>query len=253
MAGNPNTLIVLGSSPDSYFIGHGRRHFVENMPESFTNHTKTDLNISMTLWISVSKTLDTWISHNTATAKWIRAPNSFPFPDNEDSAHYFLKGKNDGAWSAVLQTYYIEKLTKMKAEILNFDAGITGMIFGKGKNPYFHDEIDSREHPLYKVLAQYEEGWCIERGSTLCFYDSRYFYLKFKRPGHSEIKMHWNLPSNMCEKLSALREQAEQPEEIMSASYLSIHWQDLTKICSINARRPGNNERQMNNMLCEQI
>ncbi|KAJ7018535.1 hypothetical protein C8F04DRAFT_1151407 [Mycena alexandri] len=269
MAGNPNTLIVLGSSPDSYFIGHGRRHFVENMPEVVHQPHQTDLNISMTLWISVSKTLDTWISHNTATAKFHfsgdinqdirdhlsgtngKARAEFvSFPDNEDSAHYFLKGKNDGAWSAVLQTYYIEKLTKMKAEILNFDAGDYWDDLWQGKKPIFSH---SREHPLYKVLAQYEEGWCIERGSTLCFYDSRYFYLKFKRPGHSEIKMHWNLPSNMCEKLSALREQAEQPEEIMSASYLSIHWQDLTKICSINARRPGNNERQMNNMLCEQI
>ncbi|KAJ7044334.1 hypothetical protein C8F04DRAFT_1070184 [Mycena alexandri] len=276
MAGNPNTLIVLGSSPDSYFIGHGRRHFVENMPESFTNHAKTDLNISMTLWISVSKTLDTWISYNTATAKFHfngdinqdirdhlsgtngKARAEFvSFPDDEDSAHYFLKGKNDGAWSAVLQTYYIEKLTKMKAELLNFDAGFTGMIFGKGKTHictfkagflanFDEDEIDSREHPLYKVLAQYEEGWCIERGSTLCFYDSRYFYLKFKRPGHSEIKMHWNLPSNMAEKLSALREQAEQPEEMMTLMQEEQGWIKV-------AQMRMNHERQMNNMLCEQI
>jgi hypothetical protein len=92
MAENPNTLIVLGSSPDSYFIGYGRRYFAENMPESLTNHAKDDLSVSMTQWIrcarfqlslllrltclrsgSMSKALDTWVSHNTATGKcaWI--------------------------------------------------------------------------------------------------------------------------------------------------------------------------------------
>lgn len=51
MAGNPNTHVVFGSSRDSYFIGHGRRYSYANMPESFTKHIQTQMNISMTLWI----------------------------------------------------------------------------------------------------------------------------------------------------------------------------------------------------------
>ncbi|KAJ7342510.1 hypothetical protein DFH08DRAFT_874429 [Mycena albidolilacea] len=242
MAANPSTHIVLGSSPESYFIGHGRRHFVENMPDSFTSHTKSDLNIGMTTWISMSKT-NTWTSYDVATAKFhfngninqtIRdhisgvngkvAADFISFPDSEDPAFYFVKGKKEGAWTAFLPDYYIQKLTASKAEITNFDAGLTGMLFGKGKSFILmfkagfvadldDDEVSTEDHPLYKVLVQYGEGWCIERGSTLCFYDSRYFFLKFKRPGESGIKMHWNLPPHMNEKYHELRNLAEQPEE----------------------------------------
>lgn len=50
-AGNPNTIVVLGPTPESYYVGYGRRHFVENMSPSFTNHAKTALNITMSRWI----------------------------------------------------------------------------------------------------------------------------------------------------------------------------------------------------------
>ncbi|KAJ7809205.1 hypothetical protein B0H14DRAFT_2608270 [Mycena olivaceomarginata] len=174
MAGNPSTHIALGSSPDSYFIGHGRRHFVENIPDSFTSHAKSDLNISMTTWISMSKT-KTWTTYNVATVKFhfngninqtIRdhisgvngkiAADFISFPDSEDPAFYFVKGKNEGAWTA-------------KAEITDFDAGLTGMLFGKGKSFILmfkagfvadldDDEVSTEDHPLYKVLVQYGEG-----------------------------------------------------------------------------------------------
>jgi hypothetical protein len=61
-------------------------------------------------------------------------------------------------------------------------------------------------------LSQYSEGWCIERGSTLCIYDSQ-FFLKFKRPGQSQIKLHWNLPEAAGTKLRELMELMKQPEE----------------------------------------
>ena len=86
------------------------------------------------------------------------------FPDYEDPAHYFVKGKNQGAWNAFLENYFIQKLNTTKAEVLNFDAGITGMLFGKGKTYILmfkagfladldDDEISSEEHPLYKVCS----------------------------------------------------------------------------------------------------
>ncbi|KAJ7858360.1 hypothetical protein B0H14DRAFT_3447280 [Mycena olivaceomarginata] len=255
MAGNPNTLIALGSSPDSYFIGHGRRHFVENMPDSFTEHAKKDLAISMTRWISVNKTME-WVSYNDATGNFhynsainqtvrdhISATNGkcaaeyISFPDNEDPAHYFVKGKGEGEWSGWLDDYFVAKLNKAKTEIPNFNTNLTGILFGKGKTfiTMFKDgftadlddeEIpsDAEEHPLRKVLQQYSEGWCIDRASTLCFYDSRYFFIKFKRPSESQIMMHWNLPSHMNEKLAELQELAKQPEEKITLTQEDQMW-----------------------------
>jgi hypothetical protein len=63
------------------------------------------------------------------------------------------------------------------------------------------------------VLLEYQTGWCIDRASTLCFYDSQYFFLKFKKPGDPQIKMHSNLPIHVASKYRELRELANQPEE----------------------------------------
>jgi hypothetical protein len=75
-------------------------------------------------------------------------------------------------------------------------------------------------YDMSQVLQQYSEGWCIDRASTLCFYDSRYFFIKFKRPSESQIMMHWNLPPHMNEKLAELQELAKQPEEKISETIL---------------------------------
>ncbi|KAE9389176.1 hypothetical protein BT96DRAFT_947076 [Gymnopus androsaceus JB14] len=119
---NPNTIVIFGPSPNSYYVGHGRLHFVENMSPSFTNHAKTALSISFSQWISVSKTANTWIDYNIATDKC-----------SKDNSDYFVKGKHKGGWTAVLPDYFIQQLSKIQREVLNFDAGITGMLFGKGK------------------------------------------------------------------------------------------------------------------------
>ncbi|KAJ7153250.1 hypothetical protein C8R46DRAFT_1357155 [Mycena filopes] len=274
---DPNTLIVFGSSADSFYIGHGRRHFVENMPEGFTDHAKTELNISMTLFISVSKALDSWVTYNAATTNFhfnanidqdIRdhmsaangksAADFVAFPDSEDPTHYFIKGKNEGTWNAVLDTYFVEQLNALKTESPNFDLGLTGMLFGKGKTFIclfkggFYADVDdevaanSGEHPLYQILTQYAEGWCIDRASTLCFYDSRYFFLKFKQPGQNQIKMHWNLPPDMGARLAQLREQAAQPEEQMAQMREDQQWLNLVQT-------QMNTQVQMNNMLNRQM
>ncbi|KAJ6609583.1 hypothetical protein B0H10DRAFT_2438462 [Mycena sp. CBHHK59/15] len=256
MAGNPNTVIVMGSSADSYFIGHGRRHFVENMSPVFTNHANTELNISMTTWVSMSKSLETWVDFNVATDKFhfnlgikqdIRnhlsgangkfAVDFVSFPDSDDPGHYFVNGKAPGAWTAELPNYFIEKLTEMQRENPNFDTALEGMLFGKGKTHIYQfsggfmadldDEI-TVEHPVYKTLSEFSGGgWCIERGSTLCFYDSRFYYLKFKQPGASTVQMRWNLPQNMSDKLAELKEVAQSPEEQMALIQEDQKWMAL--------------------------
>lgn len=93
------------------------------------------------------------------------AADFISFPDSEDPAFYFVKGKNEGAWTAFLPDYYIQKLTASKAEITNFDAGLTGMLFGKGKSFILmfkagfvadldDDEVSTEDHPLYKVCLR---------------------------------------------------------------------------------------------------
>ncbi|KAJ6576870.1 hypothetical protein DFH09DRAFT_1450411 [Mycena vulgaris] len=242
MAANPNTnmLIVLGSDPDSYLIGHGRGHFVQNMPESFTKHAKTDLNIAMTLWIRYIRYLHFHFNgnihsdiHDHLSGKNGKASTEFiSFPNTENPDHYFVKGKN----------------------IPNFDTGLTGIIFGKGKTHIYlfrggfmadldDDDVASEDHPLYKVFMLYDEGWCIERGSTLCLYDSRFYFLKF---GQSGTKIHWNLPPQMDVKLRELQAIAKQPEEQTALMQKDQKWTDVGKMRL-------NNELQMNRVLYNQI
>ncbi|KAJ7320750.1 hypothetical protein DFH08DRAFT_1034510 [Mycena albidolilacea] len=178
---------------------------------------------------SMSKALDTWVSHNAATGKF-----HFNGNINQDIRDHLSGangkaaaefGKSTGVWNTFLDDYFVQKLRKTGAEVKDFDTGLMGMLFGKGKTYIlmfqagFLGEVDNNEitledHPLYKV----EHGKCdvrsvmqlsaasiqsfgfwfslgaggvqrwlyIERGSTLCFYDSRYFFLKFRRPGETE-------------------------------------------------------------------
>ncbi|KAJ7146912.1 hypothetical protein C8R44DRAFT_724619 [Mycena epipterygia] len=308
MAGNPNTLIVLGSSLDSYFISYGRRHFVENMSESFIAPTDRpeylhDIVDKVRIKaIAPFPRLTQYIVHfNRSILPDVRdhltdtnskaAADFVTFPDSDNPTHYFIKGKKQGAWSAMLQNYFIQELNKMKADVRNFDAGITGMLFGKGKTHIylfrvgfladFDDEIDSLEHPLYKVyivdlldsspklishtcvqiLVQYSKGWCIERGLTQCFYDSKFFFLKFKRPGESQIKMHWNLPLNMATRLRELKEQASETagganqrgRTIRHLPTSNNKFAALMQEDQMCARTRQNCEVQINNMLVNQM
>ncbi|KAJ6626251.1 hypothetical protein B0H10DRAFT_2430024 [Mycena sp. CBHHK59/15] len=250
---SPNILVVMGSSPDSYYLGCGRRHIVENMSASFTKHANSELNVSMTSWISMGKTLENWVDFNIATgdyhfnaslekgildhlsgANGKIAANFVSFPDDADPSHYFVKGKNEGAWSANLAMYFIEGLTELKQGIPNFDQNIMGILFGQGKTHIYlfkgafgailDGDAEAKDHPLNKVCQEFDEGWCIERGSTLCFYDSRYFFLKLKRPGNNAIQMRWNLPPNMGAKLAELRQVAAQPDEMLALGEENEKW-----------------------------
>jgi hypothetical protein len=73
-----------------------------------------------------------------------------------------VKGKSAGVWNAFLDDYFVQKLRKTGAEVKDFDAGLTGMLFGKGKTYILmfqagfladvdDDEVNSEDHPLYKV------------------------------------------------------------------------------------------------------
>jgi hypothetical protein len=85
------------------------------------------------------------------------------FPDSTDPAYYFVTGKDHATWNAFLDDYLIQKLSEAKTLVgATFDAGLTGMLFGKGRTHIFtfqtgfladldDDEVPSEEHPLHKV------------------------------------------------------------------------------------------------------
>lgn len=69
-------------------------------------------------------------------------------------------------WNAFLNDYFAQQLRAAGTVAENFDAGLTGMLFGKGKTYIFmlkggfsaelddDDEVTSmEEHPLYKVRS----------------------------------------------------------------------------------------------------
>ncbi|KAE9389862.1 hypothetical protein BT96DRAFT_926282 [Gymnopus androsaceus JB14] len=250
---NPNTIVVFGPSPDSYYVGHGRLHFVENMSPSFTDHAKTTLNISFSKWISMSKAGNTWIEYNNATNKFYfntnlnqniqdqLAGNVISFPDSEDNSHYFSTGKSKGQWNAVLPDHFSQQLLELQREVPNFDIGIAGMLFGKGKTGIFlfeagfypsydQEDITSEDHPLYKALVEFGQlnsGWCIQPDSTLCFYDSRFFFLKFKRAGENTIQLRSNLPTHIAAKLEELKELAQKPEEQIALMQQDNTWNQV--------------------------
>ncbi|KAJ7105566.1 hypothetical protein C8R44DRAFT_806455 [Mycena epipterygia] len=263
---NPVPLIVLGTSPDSYFIGYGRRHFVENMPESFTNHANTKLVVAMTLWISMNKTLDTWVDFNVATnefhfnadigrdiidhlsgANGKVAAEFITFSD-ADPAHFCLKGKQHAWWTANFKDSLIQGIVAQQKSVPGFDASVKGILFGKGQTfitmlsggfiANLDTDASAPDHALNKVLVEFREGWCIERGSTLCFYDSTYFFLKFKQPGGSTIQMRWNLPPNMATKLAELQQIAQTPEEQQLLLQEDQAWVNLAQ-ARINGEMQG--------------
>ncbi|KAJ7254585.1 hypothetical protein C8J57DRAFT_1347268 [Mycena rebaudengoi] len=271
-AGNPNTIVVLGPTPESYYVGYGRRHFVENMSPSFTNHAKTALNITMSRWISMSMTGESWIDYNVATDKFhfnadidptIRdhlsgtngkaAAAYVTFPNSPDRSHFFVAGKTQGAWNAVLPDYHVQKLLELQGQLPEFDRAVTGVLYGKGKTNItlfrggfaadFDDEINSEDHPLYKILSEFSDaGWYIEPGSTLCFYDSRFYFLKFKRAGDDTLRMRWNLPAHVGAKLTELKEIFAQLGEQAALAQEDQMWAQV-------AQTRMNGQIQANNML----
>jgi ribosome maturation protein Sdo1 len=58
-----------------------------------------------------------------------------------------------------------------------------------------------------------ERTWIIDKGSSMCLYDDRYFMLKIKESNRSSFKLIYNLPPAMDEKLKELIELARTPEE----------------------------------------
>ncbi|KAJ7137378.1 hypothetical protein C8R43DRAFT_1132257 [Mycena crocata] len=124
------------------------------------------------------------------------------FPDCDGPGQYLAKGKKAGAWNAVLPDFFIQRLSNMQRNVPNFDATVTGMLFGQGKTNiclfksgfdanFDNRYINSADHPLYKVSAEFS-GTGTEGGTT---------------------ETRWNLPTNVAAKLAELKKMMQAPEE----------------------------------------
>ncbi|KAJ7456126.1 hypothetical protein FB451DRAFT_617113 [Mycena latifolia] len=257
MAMSPNILVVLGASPEAFYVACGRRHVVENMSPSFTKHANSALSVPATLWISMGRSMEHWVDFNVATEDFHFNANLsqrviehlggtngklraafIAFPDDtpgDAEARFFVAGKDAGAWFGSMPAYYLQYLNHFQNAMPEVGNSITGMLFGQGNisiyllsTGYIADldgDAEADDHLLNKACAEMDgKEWCIERGSTLCFYDSRYFFLKFRRPGTDAVHMKWNLPPAVGAKLADLRQIAEQPEERLAIKAEEEMW-----------------------------
>ncbi|KAJ7820297.1 hypothetical protein B0H14DRAFT_3735715 [Mycena olivaceomarginata] len=216
-ATTPNTLVVFGANEDAFFIGHGRRHTFQGVPERFAEQVQgVDLPITQMAWISFDPTGTKYIAKNDNREQFYHSTDiskdligrlkTNGFVTLGSSDNYFIKHKN--GWHARLPPKILNNLQQLKPHVPNFDSVITG--------PGITLNI------LMKVLAEFDEGWCILPGSTLCPYSDRYFFLKFKKPNDTVIRMKWFLPDSMKQKHAELRQLAELPEDQMFLSELRM-------------------------------
>ncbi|KAJ7139299.1 hypothetical protein C8R44DRAFT_764193 [Mycena epipterygia] len=273
----PNTLIIFGANPESYFLGHGRRYSFDGVPEVFAKQVQgTNLPVTQTDWIYFDLAGEKFIGYNDFRKQFCHSPDisedllnhirasgaTFVTLGNDDT--YFIK-HNNGGWNARLPNTHLQKFNDLKPHVgANFDKAIRGILFGHEQSHIFlfsggfvgylnAETQQDPDHPLTKVLVEFGQGWCLEPGSTLCPYSDRYFFLKFKKPKETVIQMRWSLPPLMSQKLAELKEQTESPEDQAFLAQLRVA--DMQKQQNENAlaMQKLNIQRQMNDLNCQAL
>ncbi|KAJ6628296.1 hypothetical protein B0H10DRAFT_1940493 [Mycena sp. CBHHK59/15] len=270
----PNTLIVFGADEDSFFLGHGRRHTFQGVPDHFASQVQgVELPVTQTDWIAFDPTGTKYIANNDKRGQLCHSTdgsqdlmghvkaNGASFITLGSDDNYFIKHKN--GWNARLPPKPLQNIAELKPQITNFDSGIRGVtLFGHGQTHIFmfaggfvadlNEETEKDpEHPLTKILNEFDQGWCIEPGSTLCPYSDRYFFLKFKKRNDSVIQMRWCLPNSMSEKLTELHQLAESPEDQTFLTQLRMADMQKYQTDAALAMQRMRLQTQMNDMLCQ--
>ncbi|KAJ7818328.1 hypothetical protein B0H14DRAFT_2601364 [Mycena olivaceomarginata] len=195
-------LVVLGSSPESFYVDCGRRHAVENMSASFTNSA---LNIS-TLWIR----------------------HLFPLAYNTSSLtiHFNANLEKRCEPGTFLHQWY----GKWRMQQLpDFDKNITGMLFGQGnvsiyllKTGFIADLNGDAE--IEQVCIKMD-GWCNERGSISSSNSSARATAQFVRNG--TFPRTSTRSSRSC---PALR--PAQPDEMLDEKWAQVASQRI--VCQVS-------------------
>ncbi|KAJ7638050.1 hypothetical protein B0H17DRAFT_1106375 [Mycena rosella] len=270
----PNTLVVFGADPEAFFLGHGRRHTFQGVSEGFSKQVQgVDLPITQAGWISFDPAGTKYIAKNDNREQFCHSTdiseellnhlktNGATFVTLGPDDTYFIK--HNKGWHARLPPKQLENVTALKPQVgPNFDSAIRGLLFGHDQSHIFlfaggfisdlnEETQKDAEHPLTKVLTEFDEGWCIEPGSTLCPYSDRFFFLKFKQPKDTVIQMRWSLPNLMSEKLAELKQLAESPEDQMFLTQLRMTDMQLQQAKASLAMQNLNMQMQMNDMVCQ--
>lgn len=165
---------------------------------------------------------------------------------SQDPDSYFIKHKSRGSWSAHFEEPHISAIVQLRENMKHFDLGLKWIIFGYGGTHIYQFETgfmlyaqgrhEDPEHPLCKVSPSFllsyfqkksmsslqalkkfdddtEHTWTVDKGSSLCLYDDRYYILRVKESDSSTSELVYNLPPAMDEKLKELIELARTPEE----------------------------------------
>ncbi|KAJ7638051.1 hypothetical protein B0H17DRAFT_1216905 [Mycena rosella] len=272
----PNTLVVFGPSPESFFLGHGRRHVFQGVPEGFAKQVQgVELPITQTGWISFDPTGTKYVARNDNRKQFCHSTNISQELLDHLKTHgatlitlgpddtYFIK--HNKGWNARLPLTELQHLNHLKPHIgAKFDSAIRGLLFGHGQTHIFllaggflanlsEETKKDLEHPLTKVLLEFDEGWSMEPGSTLCPYSDRYFFLKFKKPNDTVIHTRWCLPELMTQKLAELKELTESPEDQMSLTQLRMADMQRQQMDTAFAMQRMNFQREMNNRVCQTL
>ncbi|KAJ7859178.1 hypothetical protein B0H14DRAFT_3446815 [Mycena olivaceomarginata] len=276
----PNTLVVFGANPDSFYLGHGRRHSFQNMPDAFAKQVQgVELPITQTSWISFNPTGTKFIARNEDQKRSTYSTDvqdlithikndgvAFATLGIDDS--YFVKHPQ-GGWHARLSPLYTENIKYLITHVGSdkFDHMIKGASCcldttratysspPMALSRFLNEETKKDpEHPLTKVLTEFdEEGWCLEPGSTLCPYSDRYFCLRFKKPGNSLIQIRWELPDFMKQQLAVLKEQTKSPGDQQFLAELRRSEIQQIQMNNALAMQEMNIRRDMSNMWCQTV
>ncbi|KAJ7123940.1 hypothetical protein C8R43DRAFT_958843 [Mycena crocata] len=190
----------------------------------------------------------------------IKANGGVTFIALGDDDYYFIK--HSKGWNARLPPKHLQNVHDLKPRIDNFDSAIRGLLFGHNQTHIFlfvggflsdlnEETQKDAEHPLTQVLTEFDEGWCIEPGSTLCPYSDRYFFLRFKKPNDSVIQSRWCLPEVMSQKLAELKELTASPEDDMFLTQLRLIDMQKQQAEAALAMQQMRMQTQMNDMFCQ--
>ena len=82
-----------------------------------------------------------------------------------------------------------------------------------GSFPFFHILLTCSFQAIKPFDEDNTQVWIVDKGSSMCLYDDRYYFLKFKKDNSGTIQLRYNLPPAMDQKLKELVELARTPEE----------------------------------------
>ncbi|PPQ92998.1 hypothetical protein CVT25_000198 [Psilocybe cyanescens] len=230
-------VIAFGSSPDVYYIGLGMRYYMAGMPES-VRPTIQKLPAIQLQWMSIEED-GSWATREgygcrtefstSVTQGAIDKIKAFPAADYVTfgpTKSIFCAITPGQGWAGSMADEQIEKLREMQASVGGedvFNQGLKGILFGKGMTMIFmfkggfsyYTDSEAEGGKMESLLNEYiyrQPAWTLERGSTLCPWNVDYYFLKFKDPESSTIKMFWSLPQSMADNLADLQATLATPE-----------------------------------------